>query len=90
MTVHDLSFERTELMGPLDRLTFRAFVPRAGRRPTTCSRSRSGRSATLERYGLAEDKVTVTPNGVDPAFAPGGAHDGYLLFVGAIQARAIR
>ena len=31
--------------------------------------------------------MTVTPNAVDPSFAPGGAHDGYLLFVGAIQAR---
>ncbi len=31
--------------------------------------------------------MTVTPNGVDPAFTPGGAHDGYVLFVGAIQER---
>jgi alpha-1,3-rhamnosyl/mannosyltransferase len=29
----------------------------------------------------------VTPNGVDPSFSPGGSHDRYLLFVGAIQAR---
>ena len=32
--------------------------------------------------------MTVTPHGVDPAFAPGdGSHDDYLLFVGAVQAR---
>ena len=37
---------------------------------------------------MPEEKVTVTPHGVDPAFAPGdGTHDGYLLFVGAVQAR---
>ncbi len=42
----------------------------------------------IELYGLAEDRITVTPHGVDPAFAPGdGTHDGYLLFVGAVQAR---
>jgi glycosyltransferase involved in cell wall biosynthesis len=40
-----------------------------------------------ERYGVDERKVTVTPNGVDPSFTPGGLHDGYLLFVGAIQER---
>src|SRR5947207_3128723 len=34
-------------------------------------------------------KVVVTPNGVDPVFAPGpdGGAGGYLLYVGAIQAR---
>src|SRR5205823_6437535 len=40
-----------------------------------------------ERYGVPPGKVTVTPNGVDPSFTPGGAGDGYLLFVGAIQRR---
>jgi glycosyltransferase involved in cell wall biosynthesis len=42
----------------------------------------------IELYGLDPGKVTVTPHGVDPAFwADGGPHDGYLLFVGAVQAR---
>jgi len=42
----------------------------------------------VELYGVPAEKVTVTPHGVDPAFAPGdGTHDGYLLFVGAVQAR---
>jgi glycosyltransferase involved in cell wall biosynthesis len=42
----------------------------------------------VELYGVSPEKVTVTPHGVDPAFAPGdGANDGYLLFVGAVQAR---
>src|SRR5262249_48187940 len=39
-------------------------------------------------YGIPEERIVVTPNGVDPAFGPGdpGA-DSYLLFVGAIQER---
>jgi alpha-1,3-rhamnosyl/mannosyltransferase len=42
----------------------------------------------VELYGLAPEKITVTPHGVDPAFGPGdGARPGYLLFVGAVQAR---
>jgi glycosyltransferase involved in cell wall biosynthesis len=40
-----------------------------------------------ERYGIAPEKITVTPNGVDPSFTPGAAREGYLLFVGAIQRR---
>ena len=41
----------------------------------------------IELYGIPEEKIVVTPNGVDPAFTPGGERDGYLLFVGAIQER---
>ncbi len=89
VTVHDLSFEEASTaMGRLDRLTFRTFVPRAARRADhVLTVSERTKRDLLERYGLPEAKVTVTPNGVDPSFAPGGSHDGYLLFVGAIQAR---
>jgi alpha-1,3-rhamnosyl/mannosyltransferase len=43
----------------------------------------------VELYGLAPERVAVTPHGVDPAFAPDGprADPAYLLFVGAIQER---
>jgi alpha-1,3-rhamnosyl/mannosyltransferase len=42
----------------------------------------------IELYGLAPERITVTPHGVDPAFTPGGGgHDGYALFVGAVQQR---
>ena len=44
----------------------------------------------IERYGLPEAKIVVTPNGVDPAFTrEGPARNGspYALFVGAIQPR---
>jgi glycosyltransferase involved in cell wall biosynthesis len=90
VTVHDLSFERSpELMSRKDRFVFRRFVPRAVRgaaRVLTVS-ERSKRDL-LELYGVPEERVVVTPNGVDPAFRPGSAgHDGYALAVGAIQAR---
>ncbi len=89
VTVHDISFEQAgSAMGRLDRLTFRTFVPRAARRADqVVTVSERTKRDLLERYGLPEAGVTVTPNGVDPSFTPGGAHDGYLLFVGAIQAR---
>jgi alpha-1,3-rhamnosyl/mannosyltransferase len=76
-------------MGRLDRLTFRTVVPRAARRAThlLAVSERTKRDA-VELYGVPPGKVTVTPLGVDPAFSPGdGSHDGYLLFVGAVQAR---
>ena len=89
VTIHDLSFEDDETtMGRLDRFTFRTVVPRAARRADhVLTVSERTKRDIVTRYGVAEGKVTVTPNGVDPAFTPGGAHDGYVLFVGAIQAR---
>jgi glycosyltransferase involved in cell wall biosynthesis len=89
VTIHDLSFERDPTaMGRLDRATFRWAVPRAARRADAIlAVSERTKRDVVELYGVPADKVTVTPNGVDPAFAPGGAHDAYLLFVGAIQRR---
>jgi alpha-1,3-rhamnosyl/mannosyltransferase len=90
VTLHDLHFERDpSVMGLADRITFKTFVPRSARRAdrVLAVSERTKRDA-IELYGLAPDKVTVTPHGVDPAFSPGdGTHDGYLLFVGAVQAR---
>jgi alpha-1,3-rhamnosyl/mannosyltransferase len=63
-------------------------VPRAARRADhVLVVSERTRRDVEERYRLAPEKVTVTPNGVDPSFSPGGERDGYLLFVGAIQRR---
>jgi glycosyltransferase involved in cell wall biosynthesis len=89
VTLHDLSFEEDDSqMSRLDRLTFRLVVPRAARRADhVLVVSERTRRDVQSRYGVSADRVTVTPNGVDPAFSPGGSHDGYLLFVGAIQAR---
>jgi glycosyltransferase involved in cell wall biosynthesis len=89
VTIHDLSFEETgTTMGRLDRLTFRTVVPRAARGADhVLSVSERTKRDIVARYGVPGEKITVTPNGVDPAFVPGGVHDGYVLFVGAIQAR---
>ncbi len=89
VTVHDLSFEAPgSAMGLLDRLTFRAVVPRAVRGADhVIAVSERTKRDIVERYGVPESKVTVTPNGVDPAFSPGAGDGGYVLFVGAIQAR---
>jgi alpha-1,3-rhamnosyl/mannosyltransferase len=90
VTLHDLHFERDpSAMRLVDRLTFRAVVPRSARKAdhVLAVSERTKRDA-VELYGLAPDGITVTPLAVDPAFAPGdGTHDGYLLFVGAVQQR---
>jgi glycosyltransferase involved in cell wall biosynthesis len=89
VTIHDLSFESADSgMGRLDRLTFRLVVPRAARGADhILTVSERTKRDVVERYGVPAGKVTVTRNGVDPSFSAGGAADGYLLFVGAIQER---
>jgi glycosyltransferase involved in cell wall biosynthesis len=90
VTLHDLHFERDpSAMGLVDRLTFKAVVPRAARNAdhVIAVSERTKRDA-IELYGIDPGKITVTRHGVDPAFSPGdGSHDDYLLFVGAVQAR---
>jgi glycosyltransferase involved in cell wall biosynthesis len=90
VTIHDLHFEHDpSVMGLVDRMTFTAVVPRAVRKADhVLAVSERTKRDVVELYGVPPEKVTVTPHGVDPAFAPGdGTHDGYLLFVGAVQAR---
>jgi glycosyltransferase involved in cell wall biosynthesis len=93
VTLHDLSFEGADsTMGLLDRLTFRAVVPRAARRADrVLVVSERTRRDVVARYGIGAARVAVTPNGVDPVFTTDGGNgeggDAYLLFVGAIQAR---
>ncbi len=89
VTLHDLSFEADDsAMGRLDRLTFRAVVPRAARRADhVLAVSERTKRDVVSRYGVPAGRVTVTPNGVDPTFSPGGTPGDYLLFVGAIQER---
>jgi glycosyltransferase involved in cell wall biosynthesis len=44
----------------------------------------------IELYDIPEEKIVVTPNGVDPAFTPEGPStegEPYALFVGALQPR---
>jgi glycosyltransferase involved in cell wall biosynthesis len=90
LTVQDLSFEREgALMGARDRLVFRRVVPRSVRRAArVLAISERTKRDLVELYGVPEEKVVVTPLGVDPAFFPGDTRRGtYLLFVGAIQER---
>jgi glycosyltransferase involved in cell wall biosynthesis len=90
VTLHDLHFEREPAaMGLVDRLTFKAVVPRAAKRADhLLAVSERTKRDVVELYGIAPEKITVTPHGVDPAFGPGGdGHGGYALFVGAVQAR---
>ena len=90
VTIHDLHFEHDPtVMGLLDRLTFKTVVPRAVRKADhVLAVSERTKRDLIALYGVSPAKVTVTPHGVDPAFAPGdGSHDSYLLFVGAVQAR---
>jgi glycosyltransferase involved in cell wall biosynthesis len=90
VTVHDLSFERdphTMTFG--DRLVFKRVVPRAARQAArVLAVSERTKADLVELYEIPEERIVVTPHGVDPAFGPGdrGA-DSYLLFVGAIQER---
>ena len=89
VTVHDLSFEHEPgLMSRKDRTVFRLVVPRAVRRAArVLTVSQRTQADLVDLYGVDAGRVVVTPNGVDPAFAPGsGAHD-YVLTVGAIQRR---
>ena len=90
LTVQDLSFERDRaLMGWKDRAVFRRVVPRSVRRAArVLAISERTKRDLVELYGVAEDKIVVTPLGVDPAFRPGNEGRGtYVLFVGAIQQR---
>ena len=91
VTIHDLSFEHGSAhMALKDRLVFRRVVPRAAqaaRRVLTVSERT--RADLVRLYGLPEEKVVVTPNGVDPAFSPGNTLrlGTYVLAVGAVQPR---
>jgi len=93
VTVHDLSFEREPgLFSLKDRLVFRRVVPRAVRRAArVLTVSERTKRDLIELYGVAPDRVVVTPNGVDPAFHPAPSdtvsQGAYVLAVGAIQAR---
>ena len=73
VTIHDLSFEREpSLMSRKDRLVFRKVVPRAARKAVrVLTVSERTRRDLRELYDVPDEKIVVTPNGVDPAFTPG-------------------
>jgi glycosyltransferase involved in cell wall biosynthesis len=91
VTVHDLSFEYVpDVMSFRDRLLFRTQVPRSVRRADrVLTGSERTKRDLIERYQVPEEKIVVTPYGVDPTFSPDGprGEGDYALFVGAIQPR---
>ncbi len=90
LTVQDLSFERDpSVMGAKDRAIFKAVVPWSTRRAARIlAISERTRDDLVELYRIPAEKITVTPLGADPDFRPGdGGHDGYLLYVSAIEPR---
>jgi len=91
VTIHDLSFERDPtLMRKKDLAVFKRVVPRAARKAArVLTVSERTRIDLEELYGLAPGRILVTPNGVDPAFSPGGVARSrdYVLTVGAVQPR---
>ena len=91
VTVQDLSFEHLPgLMSLRDRTLFRALVPRSVRRADrVLTGSERTKRDLIERYGLSEESIVVTPYGVDAAFRPDGPRpEGrYALFVGTLQPR---
>jgi glycosyltransferase involved in cell wall biosynthesis len=89
VTVHDLSFERDPLMmSRRDRFVFRTLVPRSTRRAhRVLTVSERTRRDLEELYGVPQEKIVVTLNGVGTQFTPGDGSGGYALFVGAIQER---
>jgi alpha-1,3-rhamnosyl/mannosyltransferase len=91
VTIHDLSFERDPtLMRKKDLAVFRRVVPRAARNAArVLTVSERTRADLEELYALPPERIVVTPNGVDPAFSPGGVghRRDYVLAVGAVQAR---
>jgi glycosyltransferase involved in cell wall biosynthesis len=91
VTIHDLSFERKPaLMRRKDRLVFKAVVPRAARKAAkVLTVSERTRGDLRELYGVPDERIVVTPNGVDPAFTPSNTllQGDYVLAVGAVQER---
>ncbi len=91
VTIHDLSFEHG-LMPRRDRLLFERVVPRAARTAAlVLTVSERTKRDLVEHYGIAPERIVVTPNGVDPAFhaakEDAATARPYALAVGAIQER---
>ncbi len=89
LTIQDLSFERdASLMGRRETAIFRFVVPRSALRARrVLAISQRTKDDLVELYGLAPEKIVVTPLAPDPAFGPGGSRGDYVLFVSAVEER---
>jgi alpha-1,3-rhamnosyl/mannosyltransferase len=75
-------------MGARETAIFRFVVPRSARRARrVLAISQRTKDDLVRLYGLAPNKVVVTPLAADPAFAPGGTRGDYVLLSGSVEAR---
>lgn len=77
--VHDISYEFfPEFFNPLSRKRMQLLIPFSARKSAhVLTVSEYSRQQIIQTYGIAEDKVTVTYNGVSDAFKPVD-NDGWL------------
>jgi glycosyltransferase involved in cell wall biosynthesis len=90
VTIHDLSFEDSRLMGLRDRLVFQTFVPRAARRAARVIAVSESTKRDLIARGIPEERVVAIPNGVGAPFGQDGPHvngQPYALVVGSLERR---
>ena len=103
LTIHDLNVLRfPELFRPWFRHYARVVLPRAARAADAIiTVSHASKADVVDGLGIPEERVTVVPNGVDPAFAPlapdgerahevrrrYGLQDNFVLTVGSVEPR---
>lgn len=99
VTIHDLSYLRTPDTVSGASARYRTLVPRSlARAAVVCTPSRAVADEVIAEYELAQDRVVVTPLGVDSAWnaasaptlpwlAAHGLPARYLLFVGTLEPR---
>jgi glycosyltransferase involved in cell wall biosynthesis len=95
LTVHDLSFVRYPQHVNAASLAYRTLVPRGiARAARVFTPTRAVAEELIDAYRLSEDRVLVTPLGVDAAWFEAGAEprlvglpDDYLLAVGTLEPR---
>jgi glycosyltransferase involved in cell wall biosynthesis len=93
-TVHDLAFLQLPELVEQASLHYRELVPRAVRRAAAVlTPTRAVADELAEAYGLAENRIRVTPLGVDPSWfnatpgRPNGIPADYLVAVGTLEPR---
>ncbi len=91
ITIHDLAvFRFPEAFGRWTRAYSRRAVPRAARAARlVLAVSEFTKREAVELLGIAEEKVRVVQNGVEPVFRPEGeaAPGDYVLAVGTVEPR---
>lgn len=94
VTVHDLAFLHHPQLVDDASLRYRELVPRAVRRAAVVlAPSRAVAGELAEAYGVTEDRLRVTPLGVDPSWyadapaRPAGMPGEYILAVGTHEPR---